>query len=171
MMRTLALAATLALAGCQTSGTPPVRPAISAADAAGIDQTIREVYAIISGPAGQKRDFARMRSMFAPNALLRVITPTGLRGGTLEEYINKSGPMLEKEGFTERELGRRVEVYGNLAHVWSSYDGRTATGSFKTRGINSFQLVRIDGRWLVASILWQQETPQLPLPADMNSER
>jgi len=141
----------------------------SAADLAGINQTIHDVYAVISGPAGQKRDFDKMRSLFAPNALLRVITPKGIRGGDLDNYIAKSGPILEKEGFNEHELGRRTEVYGNLATVWSSYDGRTQSGSFHERGINSFQLVKVDGKWLVASILWQEEgTPAVfPLPADM----
>ena len=140
---------------------------IPAADLAGIDRAIRGVYEVISGPPGQKRDFDRMRSLFAPNALLRVIGPKGIRGGTLEDYIAKSGPILEKEGFTEHELGRRVELYGNLASVWSAYDGRTASGSFHERGINSFQLVKIDGKWLVASILWQEETPDNPLPANL----
>ena len=92
-----------------------------------------------------------------------------IRGGTLDDYIGKSGPILEKEGFTEHELGRRTEVYGNLATVWSSYDGRTQSGSFHERGINSFQLVKIDGKWVVASILWQEETPDNPLPANLTS--
>jgi hypothetical protein len=114
-----------------------------------------------------------MRAMFAPGALLRVITPKGIRGGDLEAYIKASGPILEKEGFTERELGRRTEVYGNLATVWSAYDGRTASGSFHERGINSFQLVKVGGKWLVASILWQEEgTPVVfPLPKDMIGKR
>lgn len=161
----------LALATVQPAHPEPHRvpaPAASrTADLAGIDATIRDVYAVISGPPGQARDFARMRSLFAPNALLRVITPNGVRGGTLDEYIARSGPVLEREGFTERELGRRVEIYGNLATVWSSYDGRTASGSFHERGINSFQLVKVGGRWLVASILWQEEGTQFPLPRDM----
>ena len=46
-------------------------------------------------------------------------------------------------------------------------DGRTASGNFHERGINSFQLVRIEGKWLVASILWQEATPDHPLPADI----
>ncbi|MEQ7873213.1 hypothetical protein ABDK56_04305 [Sphingomonas sp. ASV193] len=141
-------------------------PSTRAADLVAIDATIKATYSVISGPAGQKRDFDRMRSLFAPNALLRVITPKGIRGGSLDDYISKSGPILEKEGFYERELGRRTEVYGNLAHAWSSYDGHTASGSFHERGINSFQLVKIDGQWKVASILWQEEgsPPVYPLP-------
>jgi hypothetical protein len=171
VIRALTLPLSLALAGCATAAPERVRPAASTADLAGIDSTVRAVYEVISGPAGQPRDFARMRSLFAPNALMRVITPRGVRGGTLEEYITRNAAILEREGFTERELGRRTEVYGNLATVWSAYDGRTATGSFHERGINSLQLVRVNGRWLVASILWQEETPQFPLPANLDGGR
>jgi hypothetical protein len=158
----LLVAATLAAA-------PPAEAA-DLADLAGIDATMSAVYGVISGPPGQKRDFDRMRSLFAPGATLKAIGPKGVRGGTLEDYIARNREALEKEGFTERELGRRVEVWGNLATAWSSYDGRTAKGSFHERGINSFQLVKIDGKWLVASILWQEETPEFPLPANLIQE-
>jgi hypothetical protein len=139
----------------------------SAADLAGIDQAIKGVYEVISGPPGRKRDFDRMRSLFAPGATLKAIGPKGLHGGSLEDYISRNKEVLEKEGFTERELGRRTEVWGGLATAWSAYDGRTASGSFHERGINSFQLVKIDGKWVVASILWQEETPDNPLPANV----
>jgi len=139
----------------------------SKADLAGIDQAITGVYEVISGPPGQKRDFDKMRSLFAPGATLKAIGPKGLRGGSLEDYISRNSAVLEKEGFTERELGRRVEIWGGLATAWSAYDGRTANGSFHERGINSFQLVKVDGKWLVASILWGEETPTNPLPANL----
>jgi hypothetical protein len=129
-----------------------------------IDATVRAVYDVISGPPGQKRDFDRMRSLFAPGATLKAIGPKGLRGGSLDDYISRNAAILEKEGFTERGLSQRIEQWGGLATVWSAYDGRTANGSFHERGINSFQLVKIDGKWLVASILWQEETPDNPLP-------
>jgi hypothetical protein len=168
MMRAMLMLAALAMA---LPAVPAQAATPSRADRAGIDATMKAVYGVISGPAGQKRDFDKMRALFAPGALLRVIGPKGIRGGTLEDYIAKSGPVLEKEGFTEKELARRTEVYGNLASVWSSYDGRTASGSFHERGINSFQLVKVDGKWLVASILWQEEGKQFPLPADMRGKK
>ena len=139
----------------------------NAADLKAIDQTIHAVYDVISGPPGQKRDFDRMRSLFAPGATLKAIGPKGLRGGSLDDYISRNAAILEKEGFTERELGRRVEIWGGLATAWSAYDGRTASGSFHERGINSIQLVKVDGKWLVASILWQEETPENRLPASL----
>jgi hypothetical protein len=144
-----------------------VPPAASQADLAGIDAAIRGVYEVISGPPGQKRDFDRMRSLFAPGATMKAIGPKGLHGGSVEDYIARDRDILEREGFTERELGRRLEVWGGLATAWSSYDGRTASGSFHERGINSFELVKIGGKWLIASILWQEETPANPLPRDL----
>ncbi len=142
-------------------------PAQNAADLAQIDQAIHAVYDVISGPPGQKRDFERMRSLFAPGATMKAIGPKGLRGGSVEDYIARNKDVLEKEGFNERELGRRVEIWGGLATAWSAYDGRTANGSFHERGINSFQLVKVDGKWLVASILWQEETPDNRLPVQL----
>ncbi|HEY8433620.1 MAG TPA: hypothetical protein VIK68_03295, partial [Sphingomicrobium sp.] len=59
----------------------------SAADLAGIDAAFRGVYEVISGPPGQKRDFDRMRSLFAPGATMKAIGPKGLHGGSVEDYI------------------------------------------------------------------------------------
>jgi hypothetical protein len=145
-------------------------PAPTKADLAGIDAAIRGVYEVISGPPGQKRDFDRMRSLFAPGATMKAIGPKGLHGGSVEDYIARDKDILERDGFTERELGRRLEVWGGLATAWSSYDGRTANGSFHERGINNFELVKIDGKWLIASIVWQEETPDNPLPRDLNKD-
>jgi len=152
------------LAAALVAAAPPP----SQADLAGIDSAIRGVYEVISGPPGQKRDFDRMRSLFAPGATMNAIGPKGLHGGSVEDYIARDKDILEREGFTERELGRRLQVWGGLATAWSSYDGRTANGSFHERGINSFELVKIDGKWMIASILWQEETPDNPLPRDLS---
>ena len=163
-MAALALAASPALA--KPVAAPAAR-AVAPKDAAAIAAALDRVYAVISGPPGQMRDWARMRTLFTPDARLTAITAKGLMGGTVDEYITKSGPYLIKVGFIERELARRVEVYGDLAHAWSSYEGSGDGGKLKVRGINSFQLVRQNGKWLVQSIFWQAESPALPLPADM----
>ena len=185
----LGFTATLALAACTTTGDSEhtnniqnihnhyyaqSEPAADAETVAAIDAALEGVYAVISGPVGQERDFDKMRALFTPDAQLNAITPNGLSGGSVEKYIVLSGPFLVQMGFTERQLDRRLEVYGNLAHAWSSYEGTftQADGSRgQVQGINSFQLVRQDdGSWLVQSILWQQGTPDFPLPDDLNGE-
>nr|WP_314443044.1 nuclear transport factor 2 family protein [uncultured Sphingomonas sp.] len=139
-----------------------------AAEEAAIRAAVARVYAVISGPAGQKRDWAGMKTLFTPDARLYAVGSRGLQGGSLDDYISRSGEMLERVGFTESELVGQVQMFGNVAQVWSSYAGTSTDGSVNVRGINSFQLARQpDGRWLVHSILWQGTTPQLPLPPQM----
>ena len=146
-----------------TQGAVPANPA----DVASIDSIMRATYDVISGPAGQKRDWNRMRSLFTSNARLMPLARTGLRSGSVEDYIATSGPMLEQRGFHEIELARKVEQYGDIAHVFSTYEARNSLGGpVIMRGINSFQLVRHGGRWWVVSIMWQQETPDNPIPAE-----
>ncbi len=145
-----------------TQGAVPANPA----DVATIDAIMRSVYDVISGPAGQKRDWNRMRSLFTSNARLMPKGGAGLRSGSVDDYITSSGPVLEKDGFIEREIARRVEQYGDIAHVFSTYEARQSEGGpVFLRGINSFQLVRHGGRWWVVSIMWQAESPQNPIPA------
>jgi hypothetical protein len=86
---------------------------------------------------------------------------------TAEDYVERSGPVLERDGFHEQELVRRVDAYGNIAQVFSSYDARRKLGDPKPfmRGINSIQLFNDGSRWWVTSITWSQESPEHPLPA------
>lgn len=141
-------------------------------DVASIDAIIGALYDVISGPAGQKRDWDRFRSLFAPNARL---IPTGRRPDgsqvmrvlTAEEYATSVGPQLENSGFFEREIGRRADQFGGIAQVFSAYDSkRQATDSVPfARGINSIQLLNDGKRWWVVTIFWDSERPDNPIPA------
>jgi hypothetical protein len=140
--------------------------AANPADVASVDAIMAAVYDVISGPAGQRRDWNRMRSLFTANARLMPHGARGLRSGGVEDYIATSGPLLEERGFIERELHRVTEQFGDVAHIFSTYEARqSADGPVILRGVNSFQLVRHGGRWWIVSILWQAETPETPIPA------
>lgn len=154
----------------QSTPTPTAPPA-RAADVATIDSIIAAVYDVISGPAGQKRDWDRMRSLFVPGARL---IPTGRRPTgevvsrvrTVEEYIVGSSPILEKNGFFEREIARRTETFGNIAHAFSTYESKHKMEDEKpfARGINSIQLMNDGKRWWIVTIFWQGEDEKSPLP-------
>lgn len=164
--------------GGQAPATLP-RPS----DVSSVDAIIAAVYDVISGPAGQKRDWERMRSLFAPGARLMPTSPvrppgagadaplTGAEGYAtavldVDGYVARSGKFLEERGFFERETARRVETYGHIAHVWSTYEARQKADDPKPfmRGINSIQLMNDGKRWWVVSIFWEAETPRTPLP-------
>jgi hypothetical protein len=86
---------------------------------------------------------------------------------SIEDYVQRSGPLLERDGFFEQEIARQVVQFGDLAHVWSTYEGRRRLDDAVPflRGINSIQLVFEQGRWWVLQIAWQQEADAGPIPA------
>jgi hypothetical protein len=57
---------------------------------------------------------------------------------------------LKENGFYEKEIGRRTEQLGNIAHDWSIYESRHNENDPEPfmRGINSIQLFN-DGKTLV----------------------
>jgi hypothetical protein len=154
----------------QTETTPA--PEANPADVASIDAIIKAVYDVISGDAGQQRDWNRMRSLFHRDARL---IPSGKNPNTgvygagamsPDEFIKRNEPFFAKEGFYEREKARRIDLYGNIAHVFSTYESfhkKDEKAPF-IRGINSIQLLNDGKRWWIMTIYWQAETPENPLP-------
>jgi len=143
-------------------------------DVASLDAIMKAVYDVISGDAGKERDWDRFRSLFHKDARL---IPSGknpqsgvigARVMTPEDYIKGSGPYLVKNGFHEREIARKVDQWGNIAQVFSTYASfhKSDDKDPFMRGINSFQLLNDGKRWWVLNIYWQQESPENPIPKD-----
>jgi hypothetical protein len=142
-------------------------------DVESIDAIIAAAYDVISGPAGKKRDWNRERSLFYPGA--RLIPTASVPGRNdvalepqildVEGYIARAEPLLQK-GFYEKEVARRTEQFGRIAHVWSSYESRhdLSDAAPFMRGINSFQLFNDGKRWWILSIYWQHETAKHAIP-------
>ena len=140
-------------------------------DVESIDAIIGALYEVISGPAGEKRNWDRMRSLFVPNArLIPVAVPRDSAARpvilSVEDYIQRSGPVLERDGFFEREIGRRTEVFGHIAHAFSTYESKRTEADPQPfmRGINSIQLLNDGRRWWVVNIYWDSERPGQPIP-------
>ena len=147
---------------------------VNPADVESIDAIIRATYDVISGPAGKKRDWERERSLFYPGArLIPTATVPGRNDVDLaplildvEGYIARVEPLFAKEGFYEMEVARRVEQFGHIAQVWSTYESRHDLKDPEPfmRGINSIQLFNDGTRWWILSIYWQHESSRDPLP-------
>ena len=146
------------------SGLAPLR----AADTDSVDSVVRAVYDVISGPAGP-RDWARFRSLFADGARLITLRVTDGAASSVvmtpDDYVQRAGANFAKNAFYEAPIAQRVESFGNIAHLFSTYESRRAPGEKPfARGINSFQLVRAGGSWKVITILWDSEREGSPIP-------
>lgn len=140
-----------------------------AADSDSIDTQIAALYDTISGPAGV-RDWDRFRGLFIDGGILisTGIRPDGtqvLRQMSVEDYIQVSGSYFEKDDFFESEISRKVDVFGSIAHAFSTYETRREPDAIPVaRGINSLQAMHDDKGWRIVSIFWTGESDRNPIP-------
>lgn len=138
-----------------------------------LDSTISNLYGVISGEKGEERNWDLMKHLFHPDAKL---IPTGktkkgiykARYMTVEDYINTSGSWLIENGFFEKEIHRKVETFGNITQVFSTYESFRSEQDTEPfmRGINSIQLLNDGKRWWIINIYWTQESEENPIPKD-----
>lgn len=160
----------------QNAPTPPSTPATLAANSADgktIDSLITALYEVISGPAGQKRDWERFRSLFVPGARLIPVSQRKEDGGgyephvlSPEDYVSRASGAFDKQGFFEKEVSRRTHRWGHIVELFSVYESRHAAAEAQpfARGINSIQLMYDGSRWWIVTIMWEAESPQVKLP-------
>ena len=147
-------------------------PAARPEDVKSREALLAAIYDVISGPAGE-RDWNRFRSLFVPQARFTAVgrKADGSVSVTLlgvDEFIGVAGAVFKSQGFYENAMVNRVQTFGNVSQVFSSYESRNEKGGKPfERGINSIQMFDDGKRWWVLSILWDTERQGNPLPKEM----
>lgn len=144
-----------------------------ASDVESIDSVLKAMYDVISGPQGQERDWDRFRALCAPGARLIPCSPKDAEGKvrarvlTVDEFVKRASEATRQAGFFEREVARKVDRFGHVAHVFSTYESRREpNGDPFDRGINSIQLLWDESRWWIVTIYWDRATPDQPIPPE-----
>ncbi|GAA5442060.1 hypothetical protein Misp06_00221 [Microbulbifer sp. NBRC 101763] len=137
-----------------------------------IQELLRELYKVISGPAGYKRDWKRQQNLFTSYA--KVIRTSADSNGEpqslvmdIQDYPDNFQELIGERAFYEDEIQNIIEVFGNIAHAFSTYEAwkdeeRT---QFLKRGINSIQLYHDGKSWKITNMIWDDERPGLTVPA------
>lgn len=171
MIRALAVLVALGVAAPALSQTDP-RPE----DVASPEAIVLAGYEAIQHAPGESFDWERFRTLFLPDA--RLVPNTEQREGSfdvlsVEEFIAwidavSPPPGSEDDhGFVEEQVSAVVERYGDIAHVFSTYEKRFwESDEVLGRGINSFQLVHDGTRWWIAGVVWDEEEGAGPIPAE-----
>lgn len=142
---------------------PSARPAADPADVQSVHAIIDAYYDVISGPANQERDWDRFRSLFLPEARFLTAKTVGRRAATVslspDQFARFNQKYFEGSGYFETEIHRRVDAFGNIAHVFSTYEARHGEHESEpySRGVYSIQLLGNGQRWWIANIMWDHE--------------
>jgi len=142
-----------------------------AQDRATPESVVTASYEAISGPAGAKRDFARLEAISTAGVRFVMVTRNA-DGGTSTQSMNMAefeaayDQMMAGRAFYETGLRQQVEGFGDVATVLSTYESRDAPGAAPfARGLNSYLLVKSSDGWRIQTIFWENEAPGVTLPA------
>ncbi len=149
------------------------REAAVPADAASVDSAVAAYYAAVSHNPEAAPNFERLRTIFL---YVGMVIPPKAAGekfavsdvdGLADRYEKTAAARKEKAGgLIEREIARRTDCFGSVCHVFSTYESRTqADAAPFERGIHSIQLLRDGRRWWIASVAWDVERPDNPIPS------
>ena len=138
-------------------------------DVASVDAIIGALYDVISGEAGEARDWDRFKNLFTADARL---IPTSKNQERKISYATLTPTdytrLFESRvatGFYEKELNRMTDAYGTIVHVFSTYETRESKGGPVTnRGINSIQLLKTHERYYIMNVFWCGENTGFLLP-------
>jgi len=140
-------------------------------DVASVDALIAALYDANTNLVDQKRDADRFRSLFVPGARL-MPTSRAANGKaaisieTVDDYVRMASSGPPRHGFSEREIARTSQAFGNIMQIFSTYETHVdSTDTRPHRGINSIQLFNDGARWWVVGVLWNVERPDQPIPA------
>lgn len=172
-MQRLLAAGLLALCAC--TATPDTDPIVANSfndeRTASVDAILDALYESFSFGPGEE-DWTLLRSLCIEDAVFLQPLGSSPRHEVIgidpfirdfEDFIAASD--AKTLGFHEEITHRRIDLFGNVAHAWVVFEGRFAKdGPIRSRGLDSIQLVRHQGRWWVVSFTTHFESPGDPMP-------
>jgi hypothetical protein len=138
-------------------------------DMTAIDETTQALYESISFREGDQPRVDRLRDLFIPEGKLINNNGDDPVVMSVDDFIQAYQDQITQgqvRSFLERELCHRTEVFGKVAHRFSTYETRfdlDADEPFSV-GINTIQLVQVGGAWRVSSIAWNDQTGDRKIP-------
>jgi len=133
---------------------------------------MKALYEVVSGPAGEPRQWSRDRSLYIPGVRF-VSMNVNDKGEPVarvmdhQQFVDASDHQVVSTGFYEWEIRRETKRFGNIAHVFSTYESRiTKDGPVIARGVNSVELYWDGKRWWIAGAIWDEERKDNPLTKD-----
>ena len=161
--------------GKETGKEKAVEPIDYSENYATVNNVVNTLYDVVSGKKNEERDWKLFKLLFHPDAKLITAGRNNDREFQVKfmgaaDYVKNSSKWIASNGFVKKEMRRKTEEFGRMAHVFSSYKTYNTEDENKEdsemRGINSIQLLNDGERWWILNIYWTQETWLNPIPSE-----
>jgi hypothetical protein len=141
-------------------------------DVASVEGIMRAFYEVVNVAPDAPRQWGRDRTLYSP--WIRFVatgkSPSGrpeVVSWTQQQLVDATEPLI-REGFREREIHRVERRYGHIVHIDSTYETFIGLETPKrSRGVNSIELYFDGTRWWIASVMWQSEDAEHPIPTEL----
>jgi hypothetical protein len=116
----------------------------------------------VSFAPGGKPSYERLHDLFTTHGRLTNAIGDIPEETTVAEFIEPRRALVDSgalTSFEEVETGAVTEVFGKVAHRFSTYEKRGVRGgtAFAARGRIATQFVRTPGGWRITSMAWDDE--------------
>jgi hypothetical protein len=136
-----------------------------------IEVVINSLYNSISFKKGARPALDKLKDLFLDEARLIRTTKDSYEVMSVVDFISSFNTRIDAGAFIEfreYEIKRKIEMFGGIAHVFSTYqtDFETQGGKLNARGINSIQLIEMNNEWKVVNIFWYNEDDSNTVPEE-----
>ena len=134
-----------------------------------IDNLTSELYKVICFEVGGHPSVERLNELFIPTANMIRNDGDSPEIMTVKDFIKSYTKRIEDgtiKSFYEDELRHITEIFGTIAHRFSTYETKFDLENPEpfSIGINSIQYIKIGKSWKISSIVWnnQNDTNKMP---------
>lgn len=134
-----------------------------------IDNLTSELYSAICFEVGSHPPVENLKEIFIPTANMIRNDGTSPEIMTVNNFIKSYTERISNgtiKSFYEGELNHITEIFGTIAHRFSTYETKfdLANPEPFSIGINSIQFIKIGENWKISGIVWnnQNNTNKIP---------
>lgn len=135
---------------------------------------VDEFYRLVTFGPGTTPDWDQVRALFLPEAVVVVRTSRTETGVfSVDGFVQDFGNFIERAnvgetGFAETIVRKKPLVFGDIGHFLVLYEAQIpGSGRGPQQGVDSFQVIRKNGRWWIASIVNEIPMADRPLPSEL----
>lgn len=134
-----------------------------------LDELTRIFYNLFTNKDGKKPNVEGIHQLFIPEGLIIKNSGSAPEIYTLQQFIEPRIKLLTGGSlinFSEKEVTERTEIFGNIAHRFSTYhkSGVLAGKKFETTGMKTIQFIKTTAGWKISSLAWDDEREGLTIP-------